>query len=77
METLQTVALNVEVIKVTLLALVLVVPLLFIGLALLGSIKARMVKPLRPADRRARRPSLEWEIGAARTRETFLHPERV
>jgi hypothetical protein len=69
MDTLALVAMNTEIIKVTLFALFVTVPLILIGLAFLGAVKAHALKPLRPLDRRAlRRPSLEWELGAARAR---------
>ena len=72
MDTLALVAMNTEIIKVTLFALFVTVPLVLIGLAFLGAVKARALKPLRPTDRRARRPSLDWAVGAAHTRRPHL-----
>jgi len=73
MDTLALVAMNTEVIKVTLFALFVTVPLVLVGLAFLGAVRDRALKPLRPHDRRAvRRPSLEWEIGVAHARRPHL-----
>ena len=75
MDTLALVTMNTEIIKVTLFALFVTVPLVLLGLAFLGAVKARALKPLKPMDRRARRPSLDWELGAARARRPHLGVE--
>jgi hypothetical protein len=73
MDTLIRVSMNVEVIKVTLYALFIIVPLVFVGLAFLRTVRDHALKPLRSGDRRARRPSLDWEVASAKSRHFHAH----
>ena len=75
MDTLALVAMNTEILKVTMFALFVTVPLVLVGLAFLGAVKARALQRLRPLDRRARRPTLDWEIGTAHARRPHLGVE--